>query len=125
MKLLIVEDDAALAAGLGSGLLDAGFALDLVHRLADAERSQRVNQYDLIVLDLGLRDGDGRKFLAHLREQGIATPVLILTARGMVDDRVDGLEIPRARLLLGTATSAAPFRAQGMLNKDAPKCFKR
>src|SRR5258708_15783491 len=91
MKLLIVEDDPALAVGLRSGLLDAGFALDLVHRLDDAERSQQVNQYDLIVLDLGLPDGDGREFLAHLRERGIATPAVILTARAMVVDRVDGL----------------------------------
>jgi DNA-binding response OmpR family regulator len=91
MKLLVVEDDMAMASGLRSGLIDAGFALDVVHRLEDAECAQRVNLYDLIVLDLGLPDGDGREFLAELREQGSSIPVVILTARGTVAARVDGL----------------------------------
>jgi two-component system, OmpR family, response regulator len=124
MKLLIVEDDLALVGGLQSGLVDAGFALDVVHRIEDAECAQRVNQYDLILLDLYLPDGDGRTFLAQLRERGIATPVIILTARGTVADRVDGLNsgaddymqkpfafpelVARIRALLRRPASAVP-----------------
>jgi DNA-binding response OmpR family regulator len=91
MRLLVVEDDTALATGVRKGLLDAGFAVDVASQLADADRLQRVNGYNLIVLDLGLPDGDGGVFLAQLRARGIATPVLILTARGTLADRVDGL----------------------------------
>lgn len=91
MRLLLVEDDAALGSGLRSGLADSGFAVDLASRLADADGLRRVNAYDLIVLDLGLPDGDGGAYLARLRARGVATPVLILTARGTLADRVDGL----------------------------------
>lgn len=91
MKILVVEDDAALATGLRGGLVDAGFAVDVAAQLYDADCSRRVNAYDLIVLDLGLPDGDGREYLVRLRARGVATPVLILTARGTLTDRVDGL----------------------------------
>ncbi len=91
MKILVVEDDAALAGSLRGGLVDAGFAVDVAPQLADADRARRVNAYDLIVLDLGLPDGDGREYLARLRSRGAATPVLILTARSALTDRVNGL----------------------------------
>ena len=91
MRLLIVEDDAALARSLRSGLLTAGFAADTAPCLAEAVTACRVNTYDLVVLDLGLPDGDGRELLAQLRRQESAVPVLILTARGGLTDRVENL----------------------------------
>jgi DNA-binding response OmpR family regulator len=91
MKVLVVEDDAALARGLRSGLLQAGFVVDIAPTLQDVDTLRRVNQYDLVVLDLGLPDGDGRSFLAKLRDSGTPIPVILLTARGTVTDRVEGL----------------------------------
>jgi len=91
MKLLVIEDDPSLAQGLRAGLVEAGFAVDVAGRIADAVAACRINAYDLIVLDLGLPDGDGREFLHALRERSTATPVLILTARGTITDRVETL----------------------------------
>jgi len=124
MKLLVVEDDAALARALRSGLVEAGFAVDVAHWLQDADSLRRVNQYDLIVLDLGLPDGDGRGFLTRLRDAGTAIPVLLLTARGTLSDRVEGLNagaddylqkpfafpelVARIRALLRRPTGAFP-----------------
>ena len=91
MKLLVIEDDAALGNVVRAGLLGAGFIVDVATSLKAAGRMQRVSPHDLIVLDLGLPDGDGLDFLRSLREAGAATPVLVLTARGTVTERVDGL----------------------------------
>jgi DNA-binding response OmpR family regulator len=91
MRILVVEDDASLAAGLRAGLVGAGFAVDVASDLDAAYSHCRVNLYDLIVLDLGLPDGDGRHLLARVRKRDTTTPVLILTARGTLTDRVDGL----------------------------------
>ncbi|MDX2170406.1 MAG: response regulator transcription factor [Deltaproteobacteria bacterium] len=124
MRILVVEDDPALASGLRDGLVDAGFAVDVALQLQDAAAYRRVNLYDLIVLDLGLPDGDGRDFLTRVRERSCATPVLILTARGTLTDRVDGLNagaddylqkpfafaelVARMRALLRRPTAALP-----------------
>lgn len=91
MRLLIVEDDRALAAALRDGLSAQGFAVDLTGRVADARAALGLATYDGIVLDLGLPDGDGLPFLRDLRTRNDATPVLVLTARGEVNDRVAGL----------------------------------
>jgi DNA-binding response OmpR family regulator len=91
MKLLVIEDDRALGVALRDGLLGAGFAVDVATTLKAAERMQRLNRYDLVVLDLGMPDGDGLDFLDRLRSSATTTPVIVLTARGTVTDRVDGL----------------------------------
>jgi len=91
MRLLVVEDEPALARHLQQGLEEASLAVDLCGTVADAWRSILLNPYDLIVLDLGLPGEDGGQLLKRLRERGMSTPVLILTARGSVDDRVAGL----------------------------------
>ena len=91
MKLLVIEDDPALCVALRNGLLAAGFAVDVARTLQAAGRLHRVSRHDLIVLDLGMPDGEGLEFLARLRESGSATPVLVLTARGTVTERVHGL----------------------------------
>ena len=92
MRLLVIEDDRALLTALGEGLAGSGFAVD---RAASAERALdqlRVNPYDLIVLDVGLPGMDGLTLLRALRGRESAVPVLILTARGQVADRVAGLD---------------------------------
>ena len=91
MRLLVVEDDQGLIAALHDGLAAHGLAVD---RAGSAERALdllRVNPYDLIVLDLGLPGTDGLTLLRTLREREDPVPVLILTARSEVSDRVAGL----------------------------------
>ena len=93
MRVLIVEDEPALAALLRDALARAGFALDVAHGVADAEASLRLATYDTLILDLGLADGDGLTLLQALRRRGTSVPVLILTARDAPEDRVRGLDL--------------------------------
>lgn len=92
MRVLVVEDDASLGKVLVRGLLDQGYAVDHEMTLADADAAHHVNSYDLIVLDLGLPDGDGVDWCRSLRGRGDQIPVLILTARDGVSDKVAGLD---------------------------------
>ena len=92
MRLLVVEDDRALAAALHNGLSAQGFAVDRVHAAEDALTALGLNPYDLIVLDLGLPGADGLTLLRVLRAREDPVPVLILTARSEVADRVAGLD---------------------------------
>lgn len=89
--MLVIEDDGALSGALRDGLAGQGFAVDTAQTAADARARLRLDAYDCIVLDLGLPDQDGGAFLRDLRADGGTTPVLILTARSSVDDRVNGL----------------------------------
>jgi DNA-binding response OmpR family regulator len=91
MRLLLVEDTERLAAHIRDALAEAGFAVDWFGRAADAIDALDTVAYDGIVLDLGLPDADGTVVLAKLREGGQQAPVLILTARDTVEQRVDGL----------------------------------
>jgi DNA-binding response OmpR family regulator len=91
MRLLVIEDDRALAAALRDGLSAQGFAIDIGSRVAEARAAMALASYDGIVLDLGLPDEDGLPFLRELRTRRDTTPVLVLTARGEVSDRVAGL----------------------------------
>ncbi len=92
MKLLIVEDDALLQSGLAQALSAQGYAIDCASNAAQSNSLLQSAQYSLIVLDLGLPDRDGASLLRQWRRDGIAVPVLILTARDALDDRVDGLD---------------------------------
>jgi two-component system response regulator QseB len=92
MRILIVEDDARLGAGLKTGLCQDGYAADLVRDAAAAEHALRLEHFDLMVLDLGLPGRDGLALLRDLRRDGFCLPVLILTARDAVADRVEGLD---------------------------------
>jgi len=91
MRLLIVEDEQTLAGYLRRGLEEAAWTADIAGTVEEAWRVLLLNPYDLVVLDLGLPGADGGELLRRLRESGMDTPVLILTARGSVDDRVSGL----------------------------------
>jgi DNA-binding response OmpR family regulator len=92
MRILIVEDDALLGSGLKTGLGQDGYAADWVHDADAAEHALRVEYFDLVVLDLGLPGRDGLALLRDLRRKGVDLPVLILTARDAVADRVAGLD---------------------------------
>ena len=91
MRLLLIEDNEQLSQLLTNELEGAGFAVDVVTSVAEGQAVLASNHYAVVVLDLGLPDGDGLAVLRELRERGDPTPVLILTARDGVQDRVTGL----------------------------------
>jgi len=91
MRLLVIEDDRALAAALRDGLTAQGFAVDVGMRVADARQALSLASYDGMVLDLGLPDEDGLPLLREMRQRHDTMPVLVLTARSEVSDRVAGL----------------------------------
>src|SRR4051794_29821339 len=92
MRLLIVEDDAALADMLARSLREVGYAVDIATDGEDAVVQAAVNAYDAIVLDVGLPRLDGSAVARELRRRGNAVPILMLTARDTVRDRVVGLD---------------------------------
>ncbi|WP_099824801.1 response regulator [Oceaniglobus indicus] len=92
MRLLLVEDTADVAEAIAASLARAGYACDIAPDLAAAEAHVAVQQYDIVVLDINLPDGDGRAFLRARRRAGDRTPVLMLTARFEVAARVDALD---------------------------------
>lgn len=91
MRILIVEDDAVLGAAVRDQVAADGHSVDWAMRLDQAADALAVAAYDLILLDLMLPDGRGIPFLKTLRTQGVATPVIILTALDQVSDRIEGL----------------------------------
>ena len=91
MRVLLVEDSAELVALLKKGLVQGGFAADAVATAADAAHALSTVRYAAMVLDRGLPDEDGLILLRDMRRRGDATPVLVLTARDGVSDRVTGL----------------------------------
>lgn len=92
MKLLIVEDEKKTAVYLKKGLLENGFVVDIALNGEEGLHLAGIGEYDLIVLDIMLPDRDGWSVLSELRRLGKQTPVLFLTARDAVQDRVKGLE---------------------------------
>jgi heavy metal response regulator len=92
MRILVVEDEKRIADFLGRGLQGAGYAVDVAQDGATALQFTHDTDYDLVILDLMLPDIDGLKVLERIRSRRAGPPVLILSARGAVDDRVKGLE---------------------------------
>jgi two-component system, OmpR family, response regulator len=93
MRILIVEDDRQIGDGLLQGLRGAGFVVDWVRDGAAAERALLTESFDAVVLDLGLPRVQGTEVLKQLRDRGSRVPVLILTARDALEDRVGGLDM--------------------------------
>lgn len=135
MRLLLVEDDPLLGDGLKTGLSQGGFAADWVRNGADALAALETAEYDAVVLDLGLPGVPGLEVLARTRRGGARTPVLVLTARDTVADRVRGLDagaddylvkpfdlgelLARLRALLRRAVGhASPLLTHGALVLD-------
>ena len=92
MRLLLVEDDRLLAEGLSSQLEKAGFSVDATHTAKEALTLAEQEDYRAVVLDLGLPDGNGLDVLRKWRTSRVSFPVLILTARGDWQDKVNGLK---------------------------------
>jgi len=93
MKLLVVEDELKTAGFLKRGLSEAGFLVDTATDGPEGLRLIKANKYDLVVLDIMLPGLDGLKILTWMRESGLQTPVIFLTARDSTSDRVAGLEL--------------------------------
>ena len=93
MRILIAEDHPSLARSLADGLREEGYAVDLTHDGNEALHLSQVNPYDGILLDVMLPGKDGWTILKTLRQRGLTVPVLCLTARDGVDDRVKGLDL--------------------------------
>lgn len=93
MKLLIVEDEKMTANSLKRGLMEEGFVVDMVHNGEDADEAVALYAYDVIVLDVMLPRIDGFTLCQQWRKQNIATPILFLTARDDLADRVQGLNL--------------------------------
>lgn len=93
MRILLAEDDPLLGDGLQAGLRQLGFQVDWVRSGPAAERELRSGQHAAAVLDLGLPQKDGLEVLAAARAQGARLPVLVLTARDAVPDRIRGLDL--------------------------------
>jgi len=92
MRLLVVEDDATIGSFLEKGLRQSGYAVDRAHDGEEGLRLALAEPYDAAVIDLMLPRRDGLSLIEELRRQGKKTPVLILSARRSVDDRVKGLQ---------------------------------
>lgn len=93
MRILIVEDDPVLADGLTRSLRASDYAVDCLNDGGEADHVLAGQHYDVVILDLGLPRLDGYEVLRRLRRRGSKTPVLILTARDTLDDRVKGLDL--------------------------------
>ena len=91
MRILIVEDDRKVGAFLRKGLQEEQYAVDLCRNGEDAVDEAQINQYDVIILDLMLPGMDGLSVCHKLREQKILTPILMLTAKDSLDDKISGL----------------------------------
>lgn len=93
MRVLVVEDDSKLAAVLRQGLKEQGFAADVARDGGRGLEMALATDYDAILLDVMLPDGNGFDLLRQLRSRGRSAPVLVLTARSAVDDRIRGLDL--------------------------------
>lgn len=109
MRLLLVEDDRLLADGLASQLEKSGFSVDVTHSAAEAVILGGQEDYKACVLDLGLPDGNGLDVLKKWRRSKVGFPVLILTARGDWQDKVNGLKAGADDYL------AKPFQAEELI----------
>ncbi|MEQ1850736.1 MAG: response regulator transcription factor [Chthoniobacteraceae bacterium] len=92
MNVLLIEDEHSIASYVSRALTGAGCAVSVLHDGNEAFAAATSDPYDVIILDLGLPGRDGMEILAGIRERSVSTPVLILTARGEVRDRIAGLE---------------------------------
>jgi len=93
MRVLLVEDDTLLADGIREGLEKAGFSTDHLVAAEPAESALELTHYDLAIVDIGLPGMNGHELIRRLRRRGIQLPVLILTARDGLDDRIVGLDL--------------------------------
>lgn len=92
MRILVVEDDAKIAAFIEKGLKEESYSVDITHHGDEAVYLAQVNTYDIILLDVMLPGSDGMDVCKNLREKGLTTPIIMLTARNRLEDKIDGLD---------------------------------
>jgi DNA-binding response OmpR family regulator len=92
MKILIVEDEIKLNKALSVGLQNHGYAVESAYDGEEGEKLARINEYDLILLDVMMPKRDGVEVCKNLRQAGKTTPILMLTAKDAIEDRVNGLD---------------------------------
>src|SRR5258708_35293846 len=93
MRVLLIEDHKALARALRRGLEEEGFAVDVAHDGEEGDYKARAAEYDAVILDRMLPKVDGLTLLQNWRRDGLKTHVLVLTARGSIEDKVRGLDV--------------------------------
>lgn len=124
MRLLLVEDEIKTGNYLQKGLTEAGFQVNLIRNGLDGHHLAMTEAFDLIVLDVMLPDVDGWRILQSLREAECQTPVLFLTARDTVDDRVKGLELGADDYLVKPFAFAELLaRIRTLLRRGIPSTF--
>lgn len=122
MRILIVEDEPKAAAYLRQGLSEHGFVVDVADQGEDGLHLARTGQYDLVVLDVMLPERDGWSVLTELRRSGKHMPVLFLTARDAIHDRVKGLELGADDYLVKPfAFSELLARLRSLLRRSLPQ----
>jgi DNA-binding response OmpR family regulator len=122
MRLLMVEDEHDIQAFLRQALTEAGYTVDVAPDGRAAVAFAKDNQYDILIVDLGLPDQDGITLITHLRQLGVFAPVLILSARRSVDDRVRGLEQGGDDYLTKPfALAELLARLRNLLKRNAPQ----
>jgi two-component system copper resistance phosphate regulon response regulator CusR len=92
LRVLLVEDEVRLAESIARGLRQAAHAVDMAESLAAAREKLELERYDAVILDVNLPDGSGFALAAELRRQAVPVPILMLTSRDSVEDRVAGLD---------------------------------
>ena len=135
MRVLLIEDDSMVGAAVAQALKDAGYAVDWVTDGETAIEAAKAETYDVALLDLGLPIRDGREVLRRLRRHGRTFPIIVVTARDGLDDRIDGLDLgaddymvkpfeirellARMRAVLRRPGSgAAPLLSNGVISLD-------
>jgi DNA-binding response OmpR family regulator len=122
MKILIIEDDKELLKRTKGQLEGAGFAVDVATHIAEALDFLGVNEYDSIVLDINLPDGSGFEICENLRNNQITTPIIIMTARDAVSDKIKGLNLGADDYVLKPVDSQELIaRVKALIRRDSKK----
>ena len=125
MQLLLVEDDLKLSRFIKKGLTEESFTVDVVHAGEEALDRVRTTAYDLIILDIMLPRMDGFRVCEKLRSTGLEVPILMLSARGVVEDRVRGLETGADDYLSKPFSfSELSARVRALLRRQKPSALR-
>lgn len=92
MRILVVEDDIKIASFIKKGLQEESYSVDLSYHGDEAIYLAQINRYDIIILDIILPGSDGMEVCQKLREKNVASPIIMLTARNRLEDKIDGLD---------------------------------
>ncbi|MGE5103646.1 MAG: response regulator transcription factor [Betaproteobacteria bacterium] len=126
MRILVVEDDPLLAESLVRAMQQQGYGVGHVRRGRDADDALRTRRYDLLLLDIGLPDFDGFEVLRRLRARSDAIPVLVVTARDEIDERVHGLDLGADDYLTKPfSLSELEARVRALLRRARPAAAAR